>query len=206
MTISEATKFIEKAFNTFNKKYFEGALPQVAITIQASPKAYGHFTVNKVWEISEEHTHEINIGAENLNRPIEETIGTLIHEMVHLYCHENNIQDTSRRGQYHNKTFKAEAEKRGLIISYDKRIGWSITTPTEQLKEYCKRVFKIQRLEIVRQGIFGADTNKTKSKSYKYTCPNCDCSFKSTKDLHLICGVCFEDNEDINFMTKEVIQ
>ena len=103
MTISEATRFIEKAFNIFNKKYFKNELPKVAITIQHSPKAYGHFVTAEIWNIETDSLFEINLGAETLNRPIAQTMGTLIHEMTHLYCHINGIKDTSRRGQYHNK-------------------------------------------------------------------------------------------------------
>lgn len=49
MTISQATAFLESAFSTLNKEYFESALPMPIITIQTSPKAYGHFTVNEIW-------------------------------------------------------------------------------------------------------------------------------------------------------------
>lgn len=48
----------------------------------------------------------------------------------------NCIQDCSRGGAYHNKKFKDAAEARDLKISYDPRIGWSITEPTEALCEF----------------------------------------------------------------------
>ena len=47
MTISQAAAFLESAFSALNKEYFEDALPMPIITIQTSPKAYGHFTVNR---------------------------------------------------------------------------------------------------------------------------------------------------------------
>lgn len=49
---------------------------------------------------------------------------------------QNGIQDCSRGGAYHNKKFKDAAEARDLKISYDPRIGWSITEPTEALCEF----------------------------------------------------------------------
>ena len=47
----------------------------------------------------------------------------------HQWCYERGVKDTSRGGTYHNKRFKAEAERRGLLIGYDSRIGWSVTKP-----------------------------------------------------------------------------
>ena len=92
------------------------------ITIQSRPKAYGYITCNEVWTDTDRSYYEINITAEYLNRPIENVLATLQHEMVHLYCMVNGIQDTSKAGRYHNKNFKAEAEKRGLLIEYVKYI------------------------------------------------------------------------------------
>lgn len=70
-----------------------------------------------------------------LNYPIEETLDTMIHEMVHLYCRENNIKETSRGGKYHNGKFKAEAEKRGLECYQCGQYGWN-TKAGENLVEY----------------------------------------------------------------------
>lgn len=61
---------------------------------------------------------------------------TVLHEMVHLYNIQTGVQDTSRGGTYHNKRFREAAEARDLHISYDKRIGWSVTEPTEALIEF----------------------------------------------------------------------
>ena len=40
-----------------------------------------------------------------------------------------------------------EAEKRGLSIEYNKRIGWSITQPTKQLRSLCAREHWIGKLD-----------------------------------------------------------
>ena len=107
MQISEATRFLENAYVALNNKFFGGELPPVIITIQSSPRAYGHYTTWDAWHEGEEGYREINIGAETLDRPVPEIMGTLVHEMVHHYCAVNNIKDTSRNGTYHNsKGFK----------------------------------------------------------------------------------------------------
>ena len=136
---SSNSTLLETAFDVFNKVYFENSLPKAVITIQSSPKSFGYITVHKVWKDSEDSYHEINIGAEYLSRPIENVLATLMHEMVHLYCLVNGIRDTSNGGRYHNKRFKAEAEKRDLKIEYAQYIGYSVTSPTDRFIEVTKK-------------------------------------------------------------------
>lgn len=196
MTISQAVAFLESAFSALNKEYFENALPMPIITIQTSPKAYGHFTVNEVWTDRQKKTqaHEINLGAETLDRPIANTIATLLHEMVHYYCHLNGIQDTSRGNTYHNKRFKEEAEKRGLLIDYDPKIGWSITQPAPMLKTFCTNQHWRNKLTIVRAGGIGGKEPKPKkpSSTRKYVCPCCGQSIRATKEVNIICADCMK--------------
>ena len=195
MTVSQATKFLEDAFDVLNQKYFESALPKAIITIQSSPTAYGHYTKWDAWSDKKHTYREINLGAETLNRPIANTIATLIHEMVHFYCDMNGIQDTSRGGTYHNSRFKFEAEARGLCIEYDKKIGHSITSPSKELKSFVAAQGWRNKLTISRQAEFGADgKQKTKkpSSTRKYVCPCCGQSVRATKEVHIACCDCDE--------------
>lgn len=207
MTISEITAFLESAYDVLNEKYFESALPKCAITIQSSPKAYGHFTTREVWQGGEEAArHEINLGAENLNRPLVNTLATLVHEMVHFFCHINEIKDTSRSGVYHNKRFKEEAERRGLIIEYDKKIGWSKTTPSPTFTQYVKKQWQGTAIESFRIGDFGADGRTAKkSSTRKYVCPICAQSVRATKEVLLLCGVCSVDGTHVLMVNDDVL-
>lgn len=107
---SRTAGYLEKIFRAVNTKYFGGQLEEPIITIQSTPKAYGHVTAAKAWQRGETTRHELNIGAGTLDRPIENVVATLLHECVHLWNLQNGIQDCSRGGQYHNKRFKAMAE------------------------------------------------------------------------------------------------
>lgn len=188
--LSAYVKFLEKAFDLINQEYFESALSKTVITIQSSPKTYGHFTVNKVWKESADSYHEINISAESLNRPIQDTIATMVHEMVHLYCAQNKIKDTSRGGTYHNKIFKVQAEKRGLKIGYNKKDGHSPTEPTENLTEFIKRS-KLDTAIICHRETAEKQAKKKKTSSTrKYVCPKCGVSVRATKEVHIKCAEC----------------
>jgi hypothetical protein len=111
---------LHKAFDLYNDEFFEGKLPQVVITIQSQGKrnAYGWISVAKVWsDGAGAELHEINISAEHIgsrDNKMVDVLQTLLHEMIHLYALENDIQDVSRNGSYHNKKFKANAEAHGM--------------------------------------------------------------------------------------------
>lgn len=75
--------------------------------------------------------------------------------MVHYYCQLNGIADVSQNGRYHNKKFKEEAEKRGLVISWGQYIGWSITKPDESFIRMLEENSIEKPLDINRDGIMG---------------------------------------------------
>ena len=93
---SRAAGQLEKMFRVLNQHYFEGKLPEPIISLKKTPSAYGHITCAKVWQAGEESKYEINISSATLNRPIEDTTATLLHEMVHEHCLESGIHDFSR--------------------------------------------------------------------------------------------------------------
>ena len=76
--------YLNKLFDLLNQEFFESALSRPTITIQSTPRAFGHFSLrDDTWISKKGATHEINIGAGTLARPIEEIAATLLHEMVH---------------------------------------------------------------------------------------------------------------------------
>lgn len=188
---------LEYGYEILNEVYFGGALPSLVITIMSSPKSNGHFTVNKTWRVEESHLNEINISAEHLDRPIENIMATLCHEMVHYYCQLNDIADVSQNGRYHNKHFKEEAEKRGLQISYAKYIGYSVTEPTQQfiqvLQEHgIEKPIDLNRKMQGQNDGGGTVPIKKPSSTRKYICPGYGNSFRATKDINVACLDCME--------------
>lgn len=133
--MSRAVSQLEHIYNALNTDFFDGLLPVPIITVQSKPGTYGHCTTAKVWQRKDGGAYELNIAAEVLNYPIEETLDTMLHEMVHLYCRENGIKEVSRGGNYHNGKFKAVAEAHGLTCVPCGQYGWN-TTPGENLVEY----------------------------------------------------------------------
>lgn len=179
---------LHKAFDKFNKKYYEGALPEVIIAVRSQGSrvgVMGWFTPAKVWTDGEDSKHEIVITAETLNREPMDIMRTLHHEMIHLYCETNGIKDTSRSGAYHNKNFKAECLKRGFYYetdSPDSKIGWSSAQLTDDTKAVIEKwkldfsVFGISRISFT-----GKEKKVKKTNRIKWTCPKCSETVTSTK-------------------------
>lgn len=191
---SEVTNLLENCFNELNKDFYNNALPKPIITIEGTNKAYGHYTLYDAWNVGDEPRREINISSYDINRPREKVIATLLHEMTHMY---NDlilgVKDCSNRNRYHNKLFKKAAEAHGLICEYDKVIGWSHTSPNEELLEWINAHPKYKDFELVKNNI---ETKKAKPNKkpnrykFTYTCPQCGCELKATARIKAICVRC----------------
>lgn len=203
---SRTLGYLEKIYRQLNVDFFNGELEDCTITVQSTPRAYGHVTCGKVWKVKDCNRYELNIGAGTLNRPIECVVSTMLHEMVHIYNLMHDIQDCSRGNTYHNKKFKEKAESVGLIIEFDKRIGWSITSPSDELVLYiCEMGWNdilMNRGESCHSGVSGTGTAtggspatpkmKKPSSTRKYICPDCGMSVRATRDVHIMCVDCME--------------
>lgn len=200
---NRAAGYLNKLFDLLNAEFFESVLSRPTITIQSTPKAYGHFSLREdTWISKHGGTHEINIGAGTLARPIEEVAATLLHEMVHYYNYEMGIQDCSRGNTYHNRRFKEAAEAHGLIVSHSDKYGWSHTSPGDALLEFVLdnglTDILINRNEFTGFRITGTGTHSgaeggpppRTSSTRKYRCPCCGNSVRATKTVRIACMDC----------------
>lgn len=182
---------LETLFSKFNARFFENKLERPVITVSPDHTrgAYGWCTSWKAWQngAKEGGFYEVNLCAEYLNRPYEETCGTLLHEMVHLL----NLQDTSRSGTYHNKKFKETAEAHGLTVEKGEKYGWHKTTLSPEALEFVQSLGK-QGFTLVRPRPLGlkGSSKSGGSSSRKYVCPCCGTIIRATKEVHVICAEC----------------
>ena len=205
-----AVGYLNKLFDLLNERFFDCELIRPTITIQSTPRAYGHFTLRgDTWKSITGDSSEINIGAGTLSRPIELTATTLYHEMVHLFCATHDLKDTSNNYVYHNSTFKREAESHGgAIVEKDPsgRYGWTITKPSEAMLDFILENsltdILITRNEYTGFSIAGGNshnnggllpTSPKKSSSRKYICPCCANSVRATKIVNIACMDCDEE-------------
>ena len=202
---SRVAGYLEKLYDKLNAEFFGGELTRPVITIQSTTRAYGHYTLYNAWSVKGEGYREINIAAGTLNRPIENVCATMLHEMVHqLNAEILKVQDCSRKGTYHNKLFKKEAEERGLILHRSEKYGWSHTEPSDRLIEWIIEN-DIKEIPMTRNdletfvpiggskaGNSGTPTRTGigKSNSRRWVCPQCGTIIRSTRTVNVICGDC----------------
>ena len=206
-TYNRVAGYLNSIFQLLNERYFESALSRPVITIQSTPKAYGHYTLYDAWSLdNEKGVREINLGAGTLSRPIEEVVATLLHEMIHYYNDINNIKDCSRGNTYHNRKFKIKAEACGLAVEHHDTYGWSRTLPSDDLLEFCLEN-ELPEIRICRNDFFATQiggsgthsgssdntpTVRKKSSTRKYICPCCGMSVRATKEVRIKCMDCDE--------------
>ena len=211
-----------RIYNALNEHYWESSLPPVFITIVPgkgkTKSVYGTFTPeswaknegtevdkngNETTKTGDIH-HEIAMSAEYFTRPIPNWCATLQHEMVHLYCQINEIEDTSNNGVYHNKRFKVEAEKRGLIIEKADVIGWSVTTPDSDFIAF------INELEINEDTFsYFRQTRLALSKTApkkRFVCPICGQQVQAKKESNVVCGECMKRMDYWELNKMELIE
>lgn len=99
------------------------SVESVVMYVAGTPKSrYGHF-MREAWRNEGRRSAEIVLNAAYLDRPAEDVMTTLLHEMAHAYANENNIWDTSRGGRYHNGRFGELAVRLGVHVVKDPKIG-----------------------------------------------------------------------------------
>ena len=194
-------EYLSRLYDYCNAKLFDGELVKPVITVQQDEKngTNGWWSCAKVWKENAEDDgeHELNITAQQLNRPLYATdkdsvCSTLIHEMCHQYAQTNNMQDTSRSGNYHNKLFKTIAEKHGLKVECVQTIGWSHTTLTEETAALIAEFVKDNPASVIyRIPVLKGQRVKT-SSTRKYICPCCGQSVRATKVVNIKCADCNE--------------
>ena len=202
--MSQYVEYLERVFKIINSKYYNNFLPNAMITIQKTSKnVLGYITTANVWSCKDsKDLKEININSVNLNRSAVEICTTLAHEMVHLYNMECGINDVSNNGRYHNKRFKEQAEKVGLLVEKRDVIGWSVTKASKEFIDLLESEGLIEEFESYRKADFelsvgkggtegtGIDTGKKKTSTRKYICASCGTSFRATKDIQVLCIPC----------------
>lgn len=191
------------AYDFFNKRLFGGKLPPCLITMQRKNKAYGYFAGGRFGtRDGAEITDEIALNPSHFKaRTNEESLSTLVHEMVHLRQH--HAGKPSRSG-YHNKEWAGMMREVGLVPSDTgaeggKETGQSMThyvEPGGAFESACaelvgKQGFVVPYIELWQEGAGKTRKKKAASKT-KYTCPGCGLNAWAKPETRLVCEDCEE--------------
>ena len=131
---------LREAWDHFNERLFDSALPDCLVTLQRKRGAKGYYCFSRFGERSgEEVVDEISLNpATFLERTDREIISTLVHEMAHQW--QFHFGKPGRRG-YHNKEWARKMLELGLIPTHTglpggKQTGQSMTHYIEENGPY----------------------------------------------------------------------
>lgn len=189
MQLYELEKRLTMDVKALAKKY-NIKMDGIVVNVQTSKGAFGHYSPRR-WRDGEKYVHELALNPEYFNNPME-VVDTMIHELVHIYCDQNEIKDTSRAGYYHNKKFKEVAEKFGLKCEATEA-GWN-TTPKgneEELEKINSTLPYPVTGDMVRRGTPKKVREPREPKEkHVYTCPFCNTEIKHNDLIYVSCFRC----------------
>lgn len=192
---------LQKAFDFFNEELFENTLPQVLITLHRHSKAFGYFAPKRFLSRDKDKViHELALNPESFteDRCAKRILSTMVHEMAHLWQHENGKPS---RGNYHNREWANRMEEIGLMPSATGEEGGAKVGPcmTHYIIEggQFDDFFMLTEdpVAILAELMVPAPKNKAKNK-VKYTCPSCGQKAWAKPEARLMCGECEEHMED----------
>jgi len=200
----------QAAYDFFNVELFGKSLPQLLITLRSKSKSYGYFAPEIFTARNgEEKAHELALNPDHFGRSDEDILSTLVHEMCHVW---QQTHGTPPRKAYHDRQWAAKMVEIGLQPSHTgapggKTTGQKMTHYVLALGAFAKAFAKLQakgfalRWQSVQ---IAPDREKKSASKTKFTCPNCEANAWAKPDSKLICGTCFEEEEEIFNMEAEI--
>lgn len=195
---------LQQAYEHFNKALFGGTLPNALITLQRRKGTFGYFAGARFRHEDGRKADEIALNpATFIERPVKDILGTLVHEMVHLWQHHHGQPG---RGRYHNRQWADKMKEVGLhptddgtadgketgeavghliidagpfdqaasrLIARDFVIAWKETPPARSTRG---------------DGVAEPETLQKSGKRVRYCCPTCDLKAWAKHDARLMCA------------------
>ena len=181
-------------YDHFNRELFDGELPQVILNFSRRAGSLGFFAAER-WDNGHARTHEISLNPAYLKeRPPVDVASTLVHEMVHLWQHE---QGTPSRAGYHNAQWAEKMETVGLVPSDTGRPGGRKVG--QQVDHYAQDAGAFQRAferlpggcllpwQCQPEAARGASSVAGARNKVKYSCPSCWSNVWGRPDLEIQC-------------------
>ena len=199
------------AFDYFNGRLFAGSLPPVMLTFSRRKGSAGVFYAEK-WEpaycvdpanrdellVIEARVgyagglHEIALNPNSSDRPIEELMSTLVHEMVHLW---QQVAGEPPRRCYHDREWSGRMRQVGLHPSSTGDVGGAevgqkmshYVEPNGAFRAAFATMPPSLTLPFRARPERKPKTKNGKGSKQKYTCPDCSANAWAKPGLRLWC-------------------
>lgn len=202
----ETYEQLQQAFDTLNRALFDNELPNCLITLQRRKKSFGYFSSARFGRADGTPADEIALNPMHFrDRPVEDVLATLAHEMTHLWQQHFGWPG---RGRYHNRQWAERMKAIGLKPTDTgdedgKEIGESVSQIIIADGPFAKAVARLvaKGFELTwtenpdesddddNAGESGAKRKKSKNGvRMKFTCPVCQLNAWAKPDAKLACG------------------
>jgi predicted SprT family Zn-dependent metalloprotease len=195
---------LQQAYENLNRSLFEGALPNCLITLQRSKKSYGYFCGDRFGRADGTLTDEIALNPIHFrDRPQDEVLATLVHEMAHLWQHHFGRPG---RGRYHNREWAEKMKAIGLQPTSTGKEGGDETGDVmghlivpdglfdRAIRKLLAKGLIVSWVEQPEKHADAADNDDSEEKESKsgkrvrYLCPHGDTKAWAKHGAKLICG------------------
>ncbi len=179
-------------FRVLNENIFHNQflVPQIYISVNTRCKNW------RCNPFGDKGQYVITIHEGKLEDDFETIVMNMLHQMIHIFCFEHGLKDTSRDMRYHNKIFYREGIKRGLVFSFEPKKGYI----TEGIGGGVRALFKaeLRQEERIKDAVKRDKELKETAKKnkpirpfpVKMKCPVCGMKARAKKTGSLICGKC----------------
>lgn len=193
----ETYQSLDKAFDFFNERLFEGRLSHPMFVLIRAKARHGHFHSEQFIHGASGHSvHEIALNSHTMNRDLVGVLATVVHEMVHL--EQQDFGKPSKTG--HNKQWAEWMMRIGLTPTTDGTPNGKMTGRKVSHIIDDGGHFEIACDELVTNGLrlpwfTEREAPKVRAKDLsktKFTCPCCEANAWAKHTSTLICGECAE--------------
>lgn len=218
---TESYDELQRAYDYYNKTLFNNELPPCLITFARIKSSYGYHARKRWSNRNGVLTDEVALNPTYFaQRPIAETLSTLVHEQCHLWQDEYG---TPGRGRYHNNEWAEKMKSVGLSpfniknqnretgdqVSHKIITGGAFDIATQKLISEDFKISWVDRiidgvektLSVDEDGEFqitpgepttSKNTTNSGGKRTKYSCPNKHYSVWGKSGIDPKCGQCNE--------------
>ena len=193
-----------QSYDLFNADLFDGRLPPVMLQLRNKPGCYGYFQPNKWSDRDGRLIDVITLDSETAtDRPLEELLSTLVHEMAHAYVFHCTNGRASTGG--HGPQWRKEMERIGLPPV---RIGlkWKHATHSIDPNGSFHAVFLKHRKQLQdlpwRECIGASSGRASGPDRVRFQCPHCTFNVWAKPAGLPVCGFC-STPEELVFMLSD---
>lgn len=194
ITLTQYRSF-QVAFDFFNRRLFDGSLPQLLVTLQRQGNTRGYFSPGRFIARTDNGAmaHELALNPDHFTgRTDEEILSVLAHEMVHL---AQQVHGYPPRRGYHDKEFAAMMKTIGLYPSSTGQSGGRETG--QKMSHYIisggpfsKAYAELAKKHFQLEWQSKPPESRQRQSKTKFTCGICGQNAWGKPDCKLICGVC----------------